>query len=97
MVTVEELVKLMNNPGHRLRVFVEGQQEFIGFIFDLTDYSPEKWQAWRQREIKKFRCTLDITHKEWRQRGLIAPLEPDKLATYQFSDLQTELYYEIYL
>ena len=97
MITVEELLKTMKSPGNRLRVFENGQQEFIGFTFDLTDYSPDKWPGWKEREVKEFRCVLDITHKEWKERGLIAPLEPDKLATYQFSDLQAELYYEIYL
>ena len=96
MVTVEELFNITDKTS-RLRVFEEGQQAFIGYMFDLIAYTPELWGKWRAQEVKKFKFCLDIKHKKWQELGLMAPLEPENVATYQFSDLQTELYYEIYL
>lgn len=48
-------------------------------------------------EVKRFRPTPEIRHKEWRKRGLMAPLQPQETPEYSFSDLQMNLYNTIYL
>lgn len=48
-------------------------------------------------EVKRFRPTPEIRHKEWQKRGLMAPLQPQETPEYSFSDLQMNLYNTIYL
>lgn len=48
-------------------------------------------------EVKKFRAVPEITHRRWKELGLMKPLEPDQTAQYKFSDLQMSLYYTIYI
>ena len=47
--------------------------------------------------VKKFRAVPEITHRRWKELGLMKPLEPDQTAQYKFSDLQMSLYYTIYI
>lgn len=39
----------------------------------------------------------EITHRRWKELGLMKPLEPDQTTQYKFSDLQMSLYYTIYI
>lgn len=96
MVTVEELVNLTNKTG-KLRVFEGKEQQYIGYMFDLIEYKQELWQRWKHKLVKSFGFHLDIRHKNWKELGLMEPLEPDSIASYQYSDMQEEVYYEIYL
>lgn len=50
-----------------------------------------------EHEVKKFRAVPEITHRRWKELGLMKPLEPDQTAQYKFSDLQMSLYYTIYI
>ena len=49
------------------------------------------------KEVTRYHCHLDISHKEWKERGLIQPIQPDELAQYSFSDFQLSLYYCIHV
>ena len=33
--------------------------------------------------------------KDWKTRGLMAPIEPEQAPDYKFSDLEMKLYYKI--
>lgn len=48
-------------------------------------------------EVKRFSATPEIRHKEWKKRGLMAPLQPWETPEYSFADLQMSLYNTIYL
>ena len=47
--------------------------------------------------IKKFRAVPEIRHKQWKDRDLMPPMEPEILAQYSFSDLEMKLYYDIHI
>ena len=47
--------------------------------------------------INRGRAVPEITHRRWKELGLMKPLEPDQTAQYKFSDLQMSLYYTIYI
>lgn len=96
MVTVEELLNLINMTL-KLRLFEDGNEKFTGYTFLLTESSPELWERCKHAPVKKLDFYLDIRHKEWRERGLTAPIEPENLATYQYSDMMEELYYVIHI
>ena len=46
-------------------------------------------------QVKRFRASPEIRHKEWKDRGLMQPMEPEKTPDFLFSDLQMTLYYKI--
>lgn len=56
----------------------------------------EKAKRDLQKE-KENRAVPEITHRRWKELGLMKPLEPDQTAQYKFSDLQMSLYYTIYI
>ncbi len=47
--------------------------------------------------VKEYRVRCEITHKEWRKRGLLAPMLPEALPQYQFRDMQVNLIHEFYV
>ena len=57
----------------------------------------EEYRKYSGHEVKKFRAVPEITHRRWKELGLLKPLEPDQTAQYKFSDLQMSLYYTIYI
>lgn len=57
----------------------------------------EEYRKYSGHEVKKFRAVPEITHRRWKELGLMKPLEPDQTAQYKFSDLQMSLYYTIYI
>lgn len=57
----------------------------------------EEYRKYSEHEVKKFRAVPEITHRRWKELGLMKPLEPDQTAQYKFSDLQMSLYYTIYI
>mgnify|MGYP000145092964 FL=1 len=57
----------------------------------------EEYRKYSGYEVKKFRAVPEITHRRWKELGLMKPLEPDQTAQYKFSDLQMSLYYTIYI
>ena len=57
----------------------------------------EMFEEIRTDAVKKFRAIPEIRHKQWKERNLMKPLEPDKTPEFAFSDLQMNLYYTIYL
>ena len=39
-------------------------------------------------EVKRFRAIPEITHRKYKERGLIAPMKPEETPDYSFRDLQ---------
>jgi hypothetical protein len=82
------------------------EQIFVGYLPILTMKSTantdcsktEKlWQQIKNDTVKKFSAIPEIRSREWKNRGLMSPIEPDKLPEYRFSDMQMNLYYTFYL
>ena len=85
----------------RLRI-IEGKAEaYVGYLAAFKPFADheisEEYRKYSGHEVKKFRAVPEITHKRWKELGLMKPLEPDQTAQYKFSDLQMSLYYTIYI
>jgi hypothetical protein len=93
MVTVGQLIEIANEDG-RVRIIKEGEQIYIGAIWKLKHYDNIYSQI-QDRPVKKIRAELEIRHKGWEEKGLMAPLEPEHLAKYQYGDMREELYYNL--
>ena len=69
-----------------------------GCLEEIADHEiSEEYRKYSGHEVKKFRAVPEITHRRWKELGLMKPLEPDQTAQYKFSDLQMSLYYTIYI
>lgn len=92
-MTVKEFIGTLESSD-RLRI-IEGKAEvYVGF----ADHEiSEEYRKYSGHEVKKFRAVPEITHRRWKELGLLKPLEPDQTAQYKFSDLQMSLYYTIYI
>ena len=98
-MTVKELTDVLSNI-ERVRI-TKGRGNkyerskadlYIGWLGELKA-NPKTWKA----EVKHFAAEPDIKHKNWRELGLMQPLEPGKYPQYSFSDLTMSIYYTIYI
>lgn len=75
--------------------------ERLGYLAAFKPFADheisEEYRKYSGHEVKKFRAVPEITHRRWKELGLMKPLEPDQTAQYKFSDLQMSLYYTIYI
>ena len=90
-MTVKEFIGTLESSD-RLRI-IEGKAEvYVGYLAAFKPFADHEIS-----EVKKFRAVPEITHRRWKELGLMKPLEPDQTAQYKFSDLQMSLYYTIYI
>ena len=99
-VTVKEFIGTLESSD-RLRI-IEGKAEvYVGYLAAFKPFADheisEEYRKYSGHEVKKFRAVPEITHRRWKELGLLKPLEPDQTAQYKFSDLQMSLYYTIYI
>lgn len=98
-MTLKEGIAVLTNPD-RVRIFKDDEEVFLGYRASLIDDfgSVDKVMIEHgQDEVKRFRAIPEITHKKWKERELIPPIQPEELAQYSFSDLQMSLYYTFYI
>lgn len=94
-MTLEEFVKLLENSD-RLRILKDGKEVFVGWLAMLVMHN-EMYERMRTDAVKKFKAIPEIRHRQWKERNLMKPLEPDETPEFLFSDLQMNLYYTIYI
>lgn len=91
-----EFEKLLR--GSDMLRIIQGDKEIYTGYFGMMQYNkPGKGKPIRDEEMIGFRAIPEIRHRQWRARGLDAPLLPEQLPQYRFSDLMMTLYYTIYL
>lgn len=97
-MTVREFLGLIYNFDNLLIVRdakSETEQETIYKGYKaLLEHDPVA-DAVLNAQVKRFRASPEIRHKEWKDRGLMPPMEPEKTPDFRFSDLQMTLYYKI--
>ena len=99
-MTVKEFIGTLESSD-RLRI-IEGKAEvYVGYLAAFKPFADheisEEYRKYSGHEVKKFRAVPEITHRRWKELGLMKPLEPDQTPQYKFSDLQMSLYYTIYI
>lgn len=99
-MTVKEFIGTLESSD-RLRI-IEGKAEvYVGYLVAFKPFADheisEEYRKYSEHEVKKFRAVPEITHRRWKELGLMKPLEPEQTAQYKFSDLQMSLYYTIYI
>lgn len=94
-MALEGFVKLLENSD-RLRILKDEKEVFVGWLAMLVMHN-EMYEEIRTDAVKKFRAVPEMRHRQWKERNLMKPLEPDETPEFLFSDLQMNLYYTIYL
>lgn len=95
MITVKDFLEKITNPD-RIKIVKGEEVLFAGYKGALVhegaaDLSPDILKA----EMVSFRIDPEIRAKDWKARGLMAPIEPEQAPDYKFSDLEMKLYYKI--
>lgn len=93
-MTAGELIGILDN-SQRLQVIEDGKTLFCGWVALLSyDENEEHIKA---AQVKRFCPHPEINHKQWKEKGLMAPLQPEETPDYYFRDLQLTLYNTIYI
>ena len=79
--------------SNRLIIKQDKELKYIGYIaeMDYEDKAPELMKA----EVKKLTLKPEVTHKQYKEKGLLAPVYPEDTPAYEFKDLTLRLYYII--
>ena len=56
-----------------------------------------EWAAFENCEVVRFSVCHEVSHKRYKELGLIPPFRPDLTAEYELSKLQQKTYYDIYI
>lgn len=92
---VDELLRVLRNPD-MIRIVFNDRDVYVGYL-GMMQYHERDLSKIMRQEVHSFRCVPEIRHRNWKELGLMSPLTPDKTPDYLYADLQTTLYYTIYI
>lgn len=89
----------------RIRIYENGNKEplytgWLGMLMHIQEadgYDLRSINLTGMERVTKLRTVPEIRHKQWRELGLMQPIEPDITPQYSFSDLTMQQYYDIYI
>ena len=93
-MTLEEVLEKMTGPD-RIRIMKGKEEVYAGFVGTFK-YRAEHGE-YLKAEVEQLGATLDVAHRNYKEKGLMPPLHPEHTPDYSFSDLQTTLYFKITL
>lgn len=94
-MTVDNLLRVLSPPD-MIRIINDDQDVYVGYL-GMMQYHKGNLSKIMHQEVRLFRCIPEIRHRNWKEKGLDAPLLPDAIPTYAYADLQSTLYYTIYI
>ena len=77
------------DPG--VKILYSGYASMVAYHSDTDAYLE------RDPEVRRVVASQEIRHKEFKERGLLPPYEPEITRMYEFKDLTIFLYYDIYI
>lgn len=96
MLKLSEQLKVISGSS-RIRIFRDKEVLFVGYK-DMLQYHDDATAFLADDpEVVRFRAEIEVNHKEYKERGLIPPMEPQISRLYEFKDLTVFLYYDIYI
>lgn len=69
---------------------------YCGYVGSL-EYTEEREFLAQDPEVVQLVASLEIRHRQHKERGLMPPYEPEITRLYEFRDLTVFLYYDIYI
>lgn len=92
-MTVKDIMTLLESPD-RVRVIKDGEEIYNQYFANMR-VDEDIVKQIGDAEVKRFRAIPEITHRRFKELGLIAPLKPEETPDYSFSDLQLCIYHTI--
>ena len=97
-MVLEDLLNLFTGPDIiRIRQKDDDSLCYEGYWGILRDHKHWLLTPYEMRTVKEYHVAAEIRHKEWKERGLMAPMMPEEQAQYSFSDMQVNLIHEIWI
>lgn len=92
-MTVKDIMTLLESPD-RVRVIKDGEEIYNQYFANMQ-VDKEIIEQIGDAEVKRFRAVPKITHRRFKELGLIPPLKPEETPDYSFRDLQMCIYHTI--
>lgn len=92
-MTVKDIMTLFENPD-RVRIIKDGEEIYNQYFANMRADKDIVAQI-GDAEVKRFRAIPEITHRKYKELGLIAPMRPEDEPDYSFGNLQMCLYLTI--
>ena len=83
-MTVKDIMTLLESPD-RVRVIKDGEEIYNQYFANMEV----------DKDIVAQIGDAEITHRKYKERGLIAPMKPEETPDYSFRDLQLCIYHTI--
>ena len=93
-MTLADIVAVMSGPD-RVRITKGSNELFAGYLGNLVHMA--EYEALMAEEVTRLKEKVDITHKRYKELGLMQLLHPEETPNYSFSDLQLTIYRGIIL
>ena len=93
-MTLADIAGVMSGQD-RVRIIKGKAELYAGYLGNLVHMA--EYEAHMAEEVIRIKETIDITHKRYKELGLMKPLHPEETPNYSFSDLQQTIYREIIL
>ena len=87
------------HSSERIRLFGKDQKEpfFTEYKGNIDLLKSRNEFLDHDPEVVRFQAHPEIRHREYKERGLLPPFEPEITRQYEFKDLTIFLYYDIYV
>lgn len=95
-MTLNDLLDILKGSD-RLRIIRNGEDIFVGFLGMLSLAGQQEYGLSGLEKVTDLRASPEIRHKDWKEKGLDAPIQPEEAPLYSFADLRMQLYYKITL
>lgn len=86
-MTLADIVAVMSGPD-RVRITKGNNELFAGYLGNLVHMA--EYEALMAEEVTRIKGTVDITHKRYKELGLMQPLHPEETPNYSFSDFAVD-------
>ena len=97
-VVLEDLLNLLSGPDLiRIRQKDDSELCFEGYWGTLRDYKHWLITPYKLRTVHDYHVTLEVRRKDWREKGLAAPMMPEEQAQFNFSDMQVNIIHDIWI
>lgn len=78
-MTVKDIMTLLESPD-RVRVIKDGEEIYNQYFANM-EVDKDIVAQIGDAEVKRFRAIPEITHRKYKERGLIAPMKPEETRT----------------
>ena len=99
-MTLEEQCNVLESAD-MLRIVKGNMDLFVGYLAAFTprisNHQNTIYETHKDDPVIRFRAVPEVTHRKWKEKSLMQPLQPEETPDYKFEDMQVKMYYTIYI